>query len=267
MILKSNSIISLSAALLALGMSNFGGYASDMSYALFLFFSTLFIYNLLRIIKFKFNPKSLQALHYRNDRVAYVYITIMSAICATTIYITNQFFLDERLNILIVTGSIISILYAQPFVFKHGVKLALRDLPYLKILLIGLVWSSLCFFYPTRFHPYNVQLTLAGFLYILSITIPFDIRDLPFDNPNQKTLPQLFGWKAAKLMAILLNGLFFAYIAFLFPHFYKSWLFWLLCIVHLLVLQQVHPNRSHRFYGIFVDGLIGLTGLFFWYIA
>lgn len=267
MIIKSNSIISLSAALLALGMSNLGGSQPHLAYALFLFFSTLFIYTLLRMIKVHFNPTSKQVIHYRNEQVTYTYIAITSVVFAGVIYFVNHFFIDKQLNTLLIIGSIISVLYALPFVFKSGVKLALRDMPYLKLFLIGVVWSLLCFYYPTRFHPYNVQLTFSGFLFIISITIPFDIRDLPFDNPNQKTIPQLLGWKAAKLIAILLNGLFFVFIAFLFPQLYKSIFFWLICATHLFVLQHVHPSRSHRFYGFFVDGLIGLTGLYFWYAA
>ena len=267
MIIKSNSVIGLSAGLLALGMGSFGGYEFELAYAVFLFFSTLFIYNLLRIIKFQFNPDSAQAKHFKEDQPMHIVLSVFSLLGALFVYMATELFRDIYLNVLLIVGSIISVFYALPFIVKSNKNLALRDMPYMKVFLIGIVWSLLCFYYPTRNHPYTRELTLSGFLYIFSITIPFDIRDLPFDTPNQKTIPQLFGWRAAKLITVLINCVYFAYIAYLFPSFYSSVLFWMLCGVHIYILQRVNPNRSTGFYAYYVDGLIGVTGLFFWYTS
>ena len=44
---------------------------------------------------------------------------------------------------------------------------------------------------------------LARFLLIFAITIPFDIRDLNFDNKELRTIPLVFGAVKARIIAIL----------------------------------------------------------------
>jgi len=83
----------------------------------------------------------------------------------------------------------------------------LRTIPFLKIFLISTSWtiSSVCLFFSEN----QVQLDesaflmlLKRFLFIMAITIPFDLRDYKFDDLKMKTFPQIFGYNFSKKIAI-----------------------------------------------------------------
>ena len=40
--------------------------------------------------------------------------------------------------------------------------------------------------------------------FFVAIAIAFDVRDLPYDHPSLRTLPQVFGARGAKVIAILM---------------------------------------------------------------
>ena len=83
----------------------------------------------------------------------------------------------------------------------------LRTIPFLKIFLISTSWtiSSVYLFFSEN----QVQLDesaflmlLKRFLFIMAITIPFDLRDYKFDDLKMKTFPQIFGYNFSKKIAI-----------------------------------------------------------------
>ncbi|WP_343784827.1 hypothetical protein [Wandonia haliotis] len=267
MVLKSNILISFSAAMLALGIGSLYAYPKAITYSVFLFFATLFIYNTLRFVKYYLHPESAQALLYKQSKFVHAFFALTGLTGSVLVFFTGGFFSSSFLFWIILSGGIVSLLYVIPFIPYHNGKAALRDLPYSKLFLIGIVWSALTFFVPAAHHPDRITLFLIGCFYILSVTIPFDIRDLPYDNPEQKTLPQILGWRFSKILSILLCGLFFAILANHFPRFYLSVFFWITVAIHLLILELVHPQQPHNFYGYFVDGLIALLGIFLWYSA
>ena len=119
---------------------------------------------------------------------------LFSLLCS--IFLFLQFKLQTQL--LIAFLGIISVLY--PFI--------LREIPYCKIFIITLVWSvSTVLLLVTENNlelsstVYN--LSLGRLLFILALTIPFDIRDLKYDNKRLKTIPIIFGASKARLIAIL----------------------------------------------------------------
>ena len=96
-------------------------------------------------------------------------------------------------KIAIILLSLISILY--PF--------GLRNTPYLKIFLIAASWSIstvlLTYFENNLLIDQRFYLEIfARFFFILGITIPFDIRDLKFDNRRLNTIPIVFGFDDSK---------------------------------------------------------------------
>ena len=93
--------------------------------------------------------------------------------------------------------------------------------------------------------------------------IPFDIRDLEFDEPDKKTIPQLIGMKAAKYAAITLlvicGVLSFGLLkeaVFLLPAYFVS----------IVILFQVNGRRKELFYAFGIDGLILLFPVSTWII-
>lgn len=75
----------------------------------------------------------------------------------------------------------------------------LRSLGVLKIFIVALVWSGITVLIPLlSVEGYSVSFdvlieAVQRFLLILILLIPFEIRDLVYDNVNLKTLPQRYG--------------------------------------------------------------------------
>jgi len=92
---------------------------------------------------------------------------------------------------------------------------------YLKIGLIGITWALVCGNLPLiqsgESFGYAIHLTVFAekFLFIVAITIPFDIRDMEYDNSvGVSTLPIRFG---------ITRAIFIALICLVFSLFIISW--------------------------------------------
>lgn len=105
---------------------------------------------------------------------------------------------------------LISLFYAFPL---FGSGKGLRDLPFIKVFLIALSWAYLTVMIPAAECGFGMgnnewSLFTERTLFLLAITLPFDIRDLPFDDPAKRTFPQILGVRGAKGLALSLLLLF-----------------------------------------------------------
>ena len=117
--------------------------------------------------------------------------------------IASACLLDKKLWFWLVPPALIAIGYSMP-VFARARWQRLRDVPFLKLVLIGTVVSFVTVTLP-YLSAYDVQslkstkhlLLFAGrVFFILAITIPFDIRDMNYDGKfGLKTLPLTMGVK------------------------------------------------------------------------
>lgn len=97
--------------------------------------------------------------------------------------------------------------YAIPL-FKIGkLEVSFRNFPMVKIFSIVIAWAGISVFFPL--YEANYQLTSAVYLeffqrilFLLAITIPFDIRDVNTDSKSLKTLPQIIGITSSKVLGI-----------------------------------------------------------------
>jgi len=119
--------------------------------------------------------------------------------------------LKQSLHFIIDAGllGIFTLLYALPFLPNHT---TLRRLKIIKIVVIAVVWGVATAGLPvidkTDFS-FTTGLRIFNYgLFVLAIIIPFEIRDLTFDDPDLGTLPQLVGIQKAKNLGYLLLLLF-----------------------------------------------------------
>jgi len=157
--------------------------------SLFLFSSTVFIYNFQRSIRIK-NGGS----HARKDWFLSHKKTVYS-LMAFCLMISGYYFYLFRFSTqaAIILIAILSLLY--PF--------GLRKIPFLKIFIISTVWTigtmGLLVLENDLMLSDNVILHLiARFLFVFAITVPFDIRDIKYDIGRLKTLPLFFGVQKAQ---------------------------------------------------------------------
>lgn len=114
-----------------------------------------------------------------------------------------------QLKTVVVIGclGLINGLYTIPF-FKRSFK-SLRQIPRLKIYVIAFVWVGVTVFVPVieYNYPLNFDVLITAiqrFLIVLILMIPFEIRDLKYDDLHLKTLPQLLGVNTTKILGIVL---------------------------------------------------------------
>src|SRR5690606_18440708 len=84
----------------------------------------------------------------------------------------------------------------------------------LKIFVVALVWAGATVILPIMAAARNITWdvgveTLQRFILVLVLLMPFEIRDLKYDAPELRTIPQRFGITRTRSIAILAALLFF----------------------------------------------------------
>ena len=163
------------------------------------------------------------------------------------------FQLSEVSMVVILFLAILTFLYANPL---HKNK-NLRNLTGLKISIVALVWASITVVLPIlneniELLNKNVWLSfIQRFLFIFILTLPFEIRDLKFDDSKIETLPQRVGVCKTKLIGTILL------IVVLVLEFYKdeidkNHLYSLVLIIPILFLFLLFSKKNEpKYYSSF----------------
>jgi len=146
-------------------------------------------------------------LHHRSLTPALRWIQVFSACCfLAMLYYASLLAVSTLYCLVPFLG--LTLLYEIPFLRKK--QLNLRSVPMLKIGLIAVVWSGVTTVVPllseTAIAPATIAvLFVQRLLFVVVLTLPFDIRDLQFDAASLQTLPQYAGLvHVKKIGAVLL---------------------------------------------------------------
>ena len=234
------------------------------SFVVFAFVSTLFTYNLTKIVpiynismidKYAYNRRNQWNI---NHKILVLILTILPALVGVFLFLKFSF----NQQVYIAHLGIISVLYTLP-VFKGK---TLRDFPFIKIFLIAYVWASTAIL-PLLEIGINGKILLffiENFLFIFAIALPFDIRDFTRDkSQNIKTIPQSIGLKNTKLLAstliLVTNILFYILVNNYILNIYNF-------VLSLLVITLIwfsDQKKGEYYYLGLVDGVIFLKLLIF----
>lgn len=255
-------------------------YDVPYAYYLLLFFASVFLYSLQRVIIFflKENWESTTIRHawlLRNKKLM-MGQTLVTGLAAA--FITLYYFPLTEFILLMLPPLGLSLAYALPLFPSKGRWIRLRDFPFVKIFLIAFVWVYLTVGVLMKFStipvvfmmeqvPFDLLCRGAEFLFmIVALTIPFDIRDIPYEKGKVKTIPGLIGWKNARLLSLVL--LLFAFgcmltwnameDVFLSPGLFAAVLWY---GIAALMLSKTNPSRTEYFYSFGIDGLFVLYAL------
>lgn len=209
------------------------------------FFGTLAIYNFSRI-------KSLhEFFQFRSGKKAQIILTYIGLIGALICVLLRGFELKTFLYLGVL--GFVSFCYSLPF---SG--LGLRAVPFLKLFLIAFVWagSSIGLLLVVHHDVFHYKLLfLSVFLFVIGITIPFDIRDSDSDEKELKTIPQVIGVLSSKIFSVislLVSGLL------LFLEFGNSnicviaWLITIFISIGLVINSG--ENRKEHYYSFWMEG-------------
>lgn len=230
-------------------------FPSEVS--LFVFFATIFTYNFQRIVRISKSQKhNRKDWTQENKFLIYLVMIICSAI---SLYFFSKF--KTNTQIAIIFSGIISVLY--PF--------GLRTIPFSKILVISLIWTTstmllLILENEIIFSSNVITHLLNRFLFVFAICIPFDIRDIKYDNIKLKTIPIVFGVLRSKLIS---------FICLLFVIIISTFQYWnnklsigffiaisLSCIVSSIFIKKSNEKKSEFFFSFWVESLSILLYLF-----
>lgn len=160
------------------------------------------------------------------------------------------------------------LLAAVMLVYYLPSKINLRSIPYLKSCTIAFAWAVATVWLPiaaverSMFNYDALLLFLERFLFVWSITIPFDIKDLQEDKQlGLKTLPMVFGLKKILIFAMIILCL---HVLVTFVHYGLSRIFFVRIVTAwyvLVVLQGIGRHRPKYYYTGAIDGSMLLQPL------
>ncbi len=173
---------------------------------LFVFLGALTGYNFVKYAK-------VAGLHHRSLTQSLKAIQIFSGICFVLLA-----FIAFKLSIqtLMITAAfgLATFFYAVPFVRHKN----LRNFSGLKIFVVAFVWAGVTVIVPVVASEATISIDilltfLQRILIVVALILPFEIRDVPYDALNLKTLPQQVGVRNTKLLglAVLLICLVFEF--------------------------------------------------------
>lgn len=122
------------------------------------------------------------------------------------------FIFQQSINVIIISTvlGLFTALYALPFL---GNDTNLRGVSGIKIFVIALVWAGATVLLPLvdDYNLFNLDIILSflqRFVFVVVLTLPFEIRDLRFDMARLGTIPQIFGIRKTRIIGFLLVGMF-----------------------------------------------------------
>ena len=169
----------------------------------------------------------------------------------------------------------VCLLYVLPFGYPKRY-FGLRAIPALKVPIVGLVWSVVTVIMPAtaadvQFSDRIVLLLFfQRFLFVMALTIAFDIRDSAIDPPGLRTIPQLFGDRSARWIAIAMIGISGGIsigLAMIDPHSDRIFVHLLPLIgmiISAFLLHRSDRSRSEMYFGFTIDGMLILLPVLAW---
>lgn len=189
----------------------------------------------------------------------FAFTSVMASVWAVSIFPFE--FLVALLPLVLITAA-----YVVPVIPARGEWLALRDVPGAKLWVIAFTWATVTVALPLWYFKPEIGVA-AMFLMIIerscwiaALTIPFDVRDVSFDDARQKTLPQTRGVGGALRVSFGLMGAFAVMVSLLFLLNEYSFFTWLAILASAAVgIVMIYKSKSvtNEFYHAFwIDGLI-----------
>jgi len=174
----------------------------------FVYFSGLSLYSLHRLIGLDELPKKHASPRHLWAKRNYRFLQIIALVSGVFAFIL---FLLQSLDLQLAIGiaALVTGLYTVPFIRIGGRHWRLRDVPFLKVFIISATVTFVTVAIPyidvqfIQEEQALVLICIERFLFILAITIPFDLRDKAFDKlSNVKTLPIVLGDNNTKLLIL-----------------------------------------------------------------
>jgi len=219
---------------------NFG--VANNSTPLFVALSILISYNFIRFYEIKNNRLNWFKDWFFINLKEILVLILLSVLGLGYIFFFSDF--NQTSLLILLPFAFMTFFYVIPL-FKIGkLEVSFRNFPVIKIFSIVIAWAGISVFFALS--EANYQFSSAVYLeffqrilFLLAITIPFDIRDVAADAKSLKTLPQILGITNSKFLGTLL----------------------LFGFVLMEIFKENHTDAG--FYAVLIVSIV--TGLFLWF--
>jgi 4-hydroxybenzoate polyprenyltransferase len=237
----------------------------------FVFCATFILYNIHKPITYWLKKEFINNPRFQETKTFEAPLSILTFIAA--LICLDCFFLFKQTGQqTVVLSGLFSVGYVLPIL--NGKRL--RDITYLKIILIAIVWAIVCVVLPVSLvgrgwgMPESLMF-LEKALFIFALTIPFDIRDMKWDaETGVKTIPLSIGVKKAKQWAsCAIIGAFSIVSVLSYFSVYTLNQYIVLSISLILseyLIHQTAPENSNLFFYGLIDGQLIVQSLLIWII-
>ncbi|NJB82610.1 UbiA prenyltransferase family protein [Wenyingzhuangia aestuarii] len=148
----------------------------------------------------------------------------------------------------------LTLFYAFSFMKVKGERYSIRYIPGLKIFIIAFVWAGVVVFFSLDFSLQTILYFLELMLFVVVLTLPFDLRDFSFDVGKVKTLPIVLGVKKAKFLGVFLIISAVALHGFNFKSV-GLWQFTFSSLILLLMLGFASTKQTKYYASFWVEGI------------
>lgn len=224
---------------------------ADLVFLLTLFCATIFGYNFVKYF-------GLAKFHYRSLTTKLKEIQILSVFCFLG-FMISFFKLKSNIQWSLFFLGLITFLYGVPFqwtLFK-----SLRKIGGLKIYIIAFVWAVTTAFLPQlqsgiELDKIHYLWVVERFVFIFILMLPFEIRDMNFDDLKLSTIPQRMGLTNTKKLGYL--GVLLLFISLIFENEFNllefiSTTLILLLLIYFLIKSS--PQKPTYFTAFWVEAL------------
>ena len=248
--------------MLCAGISFKFGVEHWMLYGGYAFLATFVVYNGQRLLKSNDISKTPWLFWVNSNKRFITFLIFITGLMLAAIMVSIVNF-KYNVYLLLVIGGLSSLLY----VVRIGKRNA-REIPYLKIHLISITWVLVLVLFPIVIEDVKVQwlwISIAHYFYVLGVTIPFDIRDLKYDSPKHKTIPQTFGTIGAKRISVFALVLFYAMMILVYPDFLYNPFYHIGILVQIVLVLMMNEKRSDFYCAGLIDGAIAILGISYFF--
>jgi hypothetical protein len=152
----------------------------------------------------------------------------------------------------------VSALYAIPFLPRSK---NLRSWGGLKIFLVALIWTGFTYVLPIIDNGIETSFSVFAqgikrFLLVLVLILPFEIRDLKYDKPALRTLPQRYGVEQTKRWGYVLALAYFSIALLDVSAEWEDMVFAIMVTLILILVTYNAAKEQTKYYASFwVEGI------------
>lgn len=240
-------------------------------YALAAFLGSFTAYGVMRLARVA-GPEGKEyanLLWYRSNKML---MNILVGLCGIAAFLL-LWPLWPKIWRMMVPAVVLTFFYVTPFTSSKGVGIGLRMVPFLKAVLIAGLWAIVAVAIPLHLDPVGftdrtvIGLTCMRVPLILSLAILFDVRDQASDDPALRTVPIVFGTRAAKgiaLFFLLCSATFEVIFLRGLGYVTASWVILIGYFFGAVLAVRAKPQRDAFYYAILVDGVMIVIPLCAW---